>query len=55
MTNQKKMLMTVPDDIANKLKKLKREFYSDKPHTELYRDLLRLGIKEMEQQCSTSK
>lgn len=55
MTNQKKMLMTVPDDIANKLKKLKREFYFDKPHTELYRDLLRLGIKEMEQQHSANR
>ena len=55
MTKQKRFMMTVPDDIANKIKELKKNLYFDKPHSELYRELLRLGIKEMEQNCTASK
>lgn len=49
MTSQKRFMLTVPDDIADKLKDLKKEFYYDKPHSALYRDLVRLGIQKMKE------
>lgn len=53
MTKQKRFMLTVPDDIANKLIELKKTLYFDKPHSELYRDLVRLGVQALEEQMSS--
>lgn len=49
MTAQKRFMLTLPDDIADTLKDLKKNFYFDKPHSALYRDLIRLGVQKMEE------
>lgn len=55
MTHLKRVMITVPDDMSDKLKKLKKNLYFDKSHAELYRELLRLGIQAMEQNCTTNR
>ncbi len=55
MTSQKRFMITVPDDIADKLRKIKKECYYDKSHSALYCDLIRLGLEQMEKNSCTDE
>lgn len=55
MTKNKRCIVTIDDDTLEALKKIKKEQYFDKPHSELYRDLFRLGIAAMERSLLAQK
>lgn len=45
-----KCTITVDDEMQPVLNELKKRKYYDKPHTAMYRDLLKLGVEAMKQQ-----
>lgn len=40
--------LTVPEEIAKETEKLKKERFYDKSYAEMYRNLIEIGLKEME-------
>ena len=55
MTKNKRCMVMIDNETLEALKKIKKELYFDKSHSELYRDLFRLGIQAMERTCTASK
>lgn len=41
-------MLTVPIDMANRAETLKKDIFYDKPYAEMYRQLIQLGMKELE-------
>lgn len=42
--------ITITQEIYEEIERLKRADYYNKPYSELYRDLLRIGIKQMKEE-----
>ncbi len=38
-------MLTVPTEIAQRAENLKRDMFYDKPYTEMYRQLIQIGIE----------
>lgn len=56
MTQKTRLMLTISEDIVSEVREAKKsEQYFDKPYSELYRDLIRIGLKELKQQCTASK
>lgn len=55
MTKNKRCMVMVDSETLEALKKIKQEKYFDKSHSELYRDLFKLGMKALEQQHSANR
>ena len=47
--------LTVPEEIAEEAEKLKKEIYYNKSYSEMYRQLIELGLKEMEKKKKKKK
>lgn len=43
-----RFMLTVPNDMANRAETLKKDIFYDKPYAEMYRQLIQLGMQEME-------
>lgn len=46
-TNRKRFMLTVPDDIAADAADVKRDLFYDKPYSEMYRQLIRMGLDSL--------
>ena len=42
--------ITITQEIYEEIERLKKADYYSKPYSELYRDLLRIGIKQMKEE-----
>lgn len=49
-TEGNRFTLTVTEDILKDVEQLKKDHYFDKPYSELYRDLIILGIKSIKKQ-----
>lgn len=43
-TKDKRFMLTVPEDIEADAAVVKRELFYDKPYSEMYRQLIRMGL-----------
>ena len=43
-----RLTLTVPEDMAEAAEKLKKEIFYNKSYAEIYRELIKIGLKEME-------
>lgn len=54
-TKNKRFMLTVPDDIEVDAAEVKRDLFYDKPYSEMYRQLIRMGLDSLkaakEKQC----
>ena len=46
--------LTVPEEMAKETEKLKKEKFYDKSYAEMYRNLIELGLKEVEKKQKTT-
>ena len=53
MTKNKRCMVTIDNETMLELAKVKKEKYFDKSHSELYRDLFRLGLEQMKKSTCT--
>lgn len=47
--------MTITDAMLERSRKLKKEVFYDRPYSEMYRELITLGLESMEGEHSESK
>ena len=45
-TNMNRIMISVPTDIEAEIERLKKTTYYDRPYSEIYRDLIRLGMEK---------
>ncbi|MCI8810088.1 MAG: hypothetical protein HFF84_08160 [Oscillibacter sp.] len=43
----KRFMLTVPDDIEVDVAQIKRDLFYDKPYSEMYRQLIRIGLDSL--------
>ena len=43
-----RLTLTVPEEMAEAAEKLKNEIFYNKSYAEVYRELIKIGLKEME-------
>ncbi len=43
-----RLTLTVPEDMTEAAEKLKNEIFYNKSYAEIYRELIKIGLKEME-------
>ena len=56
MTQKPRLMLTISEDIVNEVREAKKgEQYFDKPYSELYRDLIVLGLEALKQQHSANR
>lgn len=46
-TNMNRVMISVPADIKKRVERLKKSRYYDKPYAEIYRQLIRLGLENL--------
>ena len=46
-TKNKRFMLTVPDDIEVDVAEVKRDLFYDKPYSEMYRQLIRMGLDSL--------
>lgn len=46
-TKNKRFMLTVPDDIEVDAAEVKRDLFYDKPYSEMYRQLIRIGLDSL--------
>lgn len=46
-TNMNRIQISIPKDIEEEIQRLKKTAYYDRPYSEIYRDLIRLGMEKM--------
>ena len=46
-TKNKRFMLTVPDDIEVDAAEVKRDLFYDKPYSEMYRQLIRMGLDSL--------
>lgn len=46
-TNMNRIMISVPKDMEEEIRQLKETAYFDRPYSEIYRDLIRLGMEKM--------
>lgn len=44
-----RLMVSVPEDVKNEIDILKQKEYYDKPYSELYRKIIRLGLDKMQE------
>lgn len=54
-TNMNRIMISVPTDIEAEIERLKKTTYYDRPYSEIYRDLIRLGIEKMNEETKGSE
>lgn len=54
-TKSKRFMLTVPDDIQKDVDTVKRDLFYDKPYSELYRQLIRIGLNTLKDEKSTGR
>lgn len=47
-TKMKRFMLTVPEDLEQKAKELKKEIFFDQSYAEVYRYLIRKGVESLE-------
>lgn len=52
-TKKKRFMLTVPDDIEADADVIKRELFYDKPYSEMYRQLIRIGLDVLKAEKAT--
>ena len=45
-----RFVLNVPDDLAKQTETLKKEVFYDRPYAEMYRQLIKLGLKSLNSQ-----
>ncbi len=46
-TKNKRFMLTLPDDIEVDAAEVKRDLFYDKPYSEMYRQLIRMGLDSL--------
>ncbi len=46
-----RFMLTVPADMAEKAEALKKDLFYDKPYAEMYRQLIQLGMDEIQKKA----
>lgn len=54
-TNMNRIMISVPTDIEAEIERLKKTTYYDRPYSEIYRDLIRLGMEKMNEETKRSE
>lgn len=58
-TNMNRVMISIPADIKTEIECLKRARFCDKPYSEIYRQLIRLGLEKMadqdEKECTVQE
>lgn len=54
-TNMKRLMISIPADIENEINNIKQKEYYNKPYSELYRQIIRLGLDKMRESQSQKK
>lgn len=54
-TNMNRIMISVPKDIEEEIQQLKKTTYFDRPYSEIYRDLIRLGMEKMNEETKRSE
>ena len=54
-TNMNRIMISVPTDIEAEIERLKKTTYYDRPYSEIYRDLIRLGMEKMNEDTKGSE
>jgi len=54
-TNMNRIMISVPKDIEEEIQQLKKTTYFDRPYSEIYRDLIRLGMEKMNEEKKRSE
>lgn len=54
-TKSKRFMLTVPDDIQKDVDTVKRDLFYDKPYSELYRQLIRIGLDTLKGEKSKGR
>jgi len=54
-TNMNRIMISVPKDIEEETQQLKKTTYFDRPYSEIYRDLIRLGMEKMNEEKKRSE
>ena len=54
-TNMNRIMISVPTDIEAEIERLKKTTYYDRPYSEIYRDLIRLGMEKMNEEKKRSE
>ena len=49
-TNMNRIMISVPTDIEAEIERLKKTTYYDRPYSEIYWDLIRLGMEKMNEE-----
>ena len=49
-TKQMRFTLTIPNDMAQRAEILKKNIFYDKPYSEMYRQLIQLGIDKFQQE-----
>lgn len=47
-----RFMLTVPVDMAEKAEELKKNLFYDKPYAEMYRQLIQLGMDEIQKKAA---
>lgn len=50
-----RFMLTVPVDMAEKAEALKNNLFYDKPYAEMYRQLIQLGMDEIQKKAASTK
>ena len=50
-----RFMLTVPADMAEKAETLKKNLFYDKPYAEMYRQLIQLGMDEVQKKAAKEK
>ena len=50
-----RFMLTVPVDMAEKAEALKNNLFYDKPYAEMYRQLIQLGMDEIQKKAANMK
>ena len=54
-TNMNRIMISVPTDIEAEIERLKKTTYYDRPYSEIYWDLIRLGMEKMNEETKGSE
>ena len=50
-----RFMLTVPVDMEEKAEALKKNLFYDKPYAEMYRQLIQLGMDEIQKKAASTK
>lgn len=50
-----RFMLTIPADMAEKAEELKKELFFNKPYAEMYRQLIQIGMEEIQKKLNKQK